>query len=292
MDSELREPIQVTKTDGHEADPLFARDGKSIYFTRAIDGQVDLWQAKPKAEDKFWWQQTELIETQLTQSAETEGQLTLSPDGKKLFFQQGRGDLAVLDLETKQSTVLVDGFSPVDYSLSPDGSWIAYSSQDSDFNSEIWLMPVDRSLAPVNVSRHPDNDSNPLFSPDGKLLAFTGRRVADETDIYYVYLREEDDDKSSRDRKLEKALEAMKKRKSTESKSADEKSENKDVAGKSETSGSEPAKKDASESDKAKDEKKEDKAKNDAAKKPMLIDLDKIHERVRRINLPILLNAT
>lgn len=275
MDSELREPIQVTKTDGHEATPVFASDGKTIFFTRAIDGQVDLWQAKPKAEDKFWWQQTELLETQITQTAETESELTLSPDGKKLYFQLGRGDLSVIDLESKQTTVLVDGFNPVDYSLSPDGAWIAYASQDNDFNSEIWLMPVDRSQAPVNVSRHPDNDSNPLFSPDGKLLAFTGRRVADESDIYYVYLREEDDDKSSRDRKLEKALEAMKKRKSTENKSGS-KPESEYATAKSDTG----------ETDKAQDDKKDDKTKSDAAKKPLVIDLEKIHERVRRINLP------
>ncbi len=234
MDSELREPIQVTKTDGQEANPIFANDGKSIYFTRAIDGQIDLWQVKPTADDKFWWQQREFTETQITKSAESESDVQLSADGKKLFYQKGRGDLAVLNLETKESTLLVDGFNPLEYSLSPDGTWIAYATQDSDFNSEIWLMPVDRSRPPVNVSRHPDNDNNPLFSPDGKILAFTGRRVGDESDIYYVYLREEDDDKSSRDRKLEKALEAMKKRKGNDSKSSDNKPENKDAKKKEE----------------------------------------------------------
>ncbi len=294
MDTELREPIQVTATDGHESSPVFANDGKSIYFSRAIDGQIDLWQAKPKDEDKFWWQQREFVETRLTESSESESNLKLSPDGKKLFYQKGRGDLAMLDLDSKQSTVLVDGFIPIEYSVSPDGGWLAYATQDEDFNSEIWLMRTDRSQAPVNVSRHPDNDDNPIFSPDGKLLAFTGRRVGDESDIYYVYLREEDDDKSSRDRKLEKALEAMKKRKATEPKSAenktDTKTDNKDPKAKgasgpdkSATEGGDAPTAESKSSESKKDDKAKDVA---AAKPPMNIDLEKIHERVRRINLP------
>ncbi len=103
---------------------------------------------------------------------------------------------------------------------------------------------------------------------------FTGRRVGDESDIYYVYLREEDDDKSSRDRKLEKALEAMKKRKASDG---------------SKTSESKPdAAKDGKSEDEAKgsENKKDDKSKDTAAKSPMSVDLDKIHERVRRISLP------
>ena len=279
MDSELREPIQVTSTDGQEANPVFAHDGKSIYFTRAIDGQIDLWQVKPKLDDKFWWQQREFIETQLTKSAESESDVQLSPDGKKLFYQKGRGDLAVLNLDTKESSQLVDGFNPLEYSLSPDGTWIAYASQDSDFNSEIWLMPVDRSQSPVNVSRHPDNDNNPLFSPDSKILAFTGRRVGDESDIYYVYLREEDDDRTSRDRKMEKALEAMKKRKANDNKSADGKPDNKDAKKKEEADS-------GGASMEGKDVKKDGRVKEESSQQPLVIDLDKIHERVRRINLP------
>ncbi len=279
MDSELKEPIQVTKTDGQETSPIFANDGKSIYFSRSIDGQVDLWQVQRKNEDRYWWQQTEFIETQLTNTTESESNLKLTPDGKKLLFQKGRGDLAFLDLVTKDTILLVDGVQPPDYSISPDGHWIAYASQDEDFNSEIWLMPMDRNQPPVNVSRHPDNDDNPHFSPDGKLLAFTGRRVADESDIYYVYLREEDDDKSSRDRKLEKALEAMKKRKGAETKNADNKSsdaktdtkDTKDTKGKDSTAHEPPS---------------TEKNKDSAVLQPMTIDLDKIHERVRRINLP------
>lgn len=271
MDTELREPVRATSTDAIESNPLFANDGKSMYFTRAEGGQVDVWKLEPKEPTRFWWQQSAFVETRITNTPATESNLQLTPDGKKLLFQSGRGDLHALDLATNEMKELVKGFSDVDYSISPDSRWIAYATQDNDFNSEIFVMPLDKSSAPVNVSRHPDNDRNPVFSPDGKILAFTGRRYAEETDVFYVYLQEELDEKTSRDRRLEKALEAMKKRKSADPKPSESKSED---------TKSDDAKTAAAET------KGPSKPKEEGVSKEVRIDFDKIHERVRRINLP------
>jgi tricorn protease len=66
-------------------------------------------------------------------------------------------------------------------------------------------------MLPYNVSRHPDNEGRPRWSPDGKILAFTGRRHGEEYDIFYVWLQKQDDETSRRERSEEEALEAMKK---------------------------------------------------------------------------------
>ena len=59
-------------------------------------------------------------------------------------------------------------------------------------------MGVDGSRKPFNLSRHPDSDGGVRWSPNGKLLAFTGRRYDTETDIYYVWLKKEDEETGSR----------------------------------------------------------------------------------------------
>ncbi|AMV31346.1 hypothetical protein VN12_04460 [Pirellula sp. SH-Sr6A] len=271
MDTELREPIRATATDAIEGSPLFAMDAKTLYFTRAERGQVDIWKAEPKQPDRFWWQQSAFVETRLTNTPASESNLQFTPDGKKLLFQAGRGDLHAMDLMSKEVVTLLQGFSDVDYSISPDSKWIAYATQDNDFNSEIFVMPLDKSSAPVNVSRHPDNDRNPVFSADGKLLAFTGRRFAEESDVFYVYLQEELDEKTSRDRRLEKALEAMNKRKANDPKPTEGKSDDANPDGKNGP---------------AAVSKEGKRTKEEGESKEFRIDLDKIHERIRRINLP------
>ena len=84
------------------------------------------------------------------------------------------------------------------YDWSPDGKWIAYAKSDSDFNRDIWIAPADGKREPYNLSRHPDSDGNPKWSPNGKILAFTGRRFDRETDIYYVYLSLADEEEDRR----------------------------------------------------------------------------------------------
>jgi tricorn protease len=295
MDTELREPVMVQQTAGTEANPLFAPDGRSLWFTRAMEGQVDIWKLEPKNPAAFWWQQKEFIETQITSSGETEGDLQFTPDGKSLLFQSGRGDLVQLDIASGVTTPLFDGFSRLEYSISSDSQWLALAAEDHDFNSEIWLLPLDLSQPATNVSRHPDNDQNPVFSPDGKILAFTGRRNADESDVYYVYLQEELDEETSRDRRLEKALEAMKKRSGGPA-NADTKSEKKPdkkpeanslTEGATGPNANSPTQ-NASEPGPDVSPAKQTSNKEDAdAGVPILkIDLLEIHERVRRISIP------
>jgi Tol biopolymer transport system component/C-terminal processing protease CtpA/Prc len=66
-------------------------------------------------------------------------------------------------------------------SLSPDGREIAFVS-----GGDIWSVPVDGGAARLLVS-HPATESRPLFSPDGKKLAFGSTRTGG-VDIYVLDL--------------------------------------------------------------------------------------------------------
>src|SRR5881409_1599962 len=65
--------------------------------------------------------------------------------------------------------------------MSPDGRWVAFIrttivEADNRRQGELWIVPADGSAAPRRLSDPALNASGPRWSPDGQLLAFSGRR--------------------------------------------------------------------------------------------------------------------
>ena len=139
-----------------------------------------------------------------------------SPDGKRIAFTRNLGDLAVLDLATKEVKVLRAGFDQsLDYAWSPDGSFIAFAEDDQDFNKDIWFIASDGASPAVNVTQHPDSDYRPRFSADGKVMAFLSERTNEEVDVWAVFLDKDLEGLPAKDLEeyFKTANEAVKKRK-------------------------------------------------------------------------------
>ena len=129
---------------------------------------------------------------------------SVSPDGKTLAYVRGDGDLVVQTLDGENVRVLHTGWSPPSYSWSPDSRWLAFSTQDNNFNSDVWLVPVDGTRAPFNLSANPRPDMSPVWSPDGKKLAFVSQRDENGGDLWWLWLRKEDHQPIAEDRELAK----------------------------------------------------------------------------------------
>lgn len=257
MDTELREPRQITRTAHEESSPVFTRDGQAILFVAGDGGKHAIWKATRQDGKQYWWQNKSFTLTKLAESDDVPSNLKLSADGKKLAYVRGRGDLWLADAEGKDQRLLFPGWNAPDFDWSPDGKWLVYSVYDNDFNRDVFIRAADGSGKPYNVSRHPFTESDVAWSPDGKMIAFSGRRSSGEPSaaVVIVYLRTEDVEKTPYDRKLEKALEKMKGR-TPPVKSAEPEAGN----------------------DQAKTEPKKKNA-------DLVIDFEGLHERVRRINL-------
>lgn len=211
MDTELREPKRVTKTAEEERSVLFAPDGQSLLFVSDAGGQTDIWKATRADAKKPWWLNSNFKLEKVTTDGATKSSLSFSPDGSKLAYVSGRGNLIIGDADGRNPKTIIESWNAPDYDWSPDGKWLVYSISDNDFNSDIWIKPLDGSRAPFNLSRHPYNERDPVWSPDGKVIAFIGaREEKDKLDIHFVYLRAEDDQRNARDRSIEKALDKMK----------------------------------------------------------------------------------
>jgi tricorn protease len=288
MDTELREPKPVTQSAAFESSPVFSKNADALYYVGQSEGQVDIYRAQPADPKKFWWQNDSFKTEKLTNDAAAESNLRLSPTGDTLAYVRKRGDLWLMDLTEKDAKPqrIFTGFDQPDYDFSPDGRWIVYAHADDDFNNEIWIIPTDGSAEPVNISRHPDDESDPVWSPDGKLIAFTGNRSHEQVDIFYVWLSKEDDDQTSRQRKLDKAIELIQKARKKPTTPAKPNAKNGDPAKDKTTENKkvDESKEESTKSDKDKGDAKRD-DKSEAKTPPIHIDFDNIHRRIRSVSL-------
>ena len=199
-DQEIAAPptVRVTATPEREQDPAWSPDGKTLVFASARGGNLDLYAARRADEAKDWTESFEFPVTALTATPQNERAPQFSPDGKQILFQRGRGDLAVMDAGGANARVLFAHFSAPEVAWSPDGKFIAYAQEDESANSEIFILPL-AGGEPYNVSRHPDNDLAPAWSPDGRRLIWLSRRHANTLDVWSVWLTRADDERTPED---------------------------------------------------------------------------------------------
>ena len=81
------------------------------------------------------------------------------------------------------------------YAISPDGQEVAYTSnidevEATSTNNEIFIVPI-RDGAPKKISTSPGSDTTPLYSPDGKYLAWRSQaRAGFEADKWRLFVQD------------------------------------------------------------------------------------------------------
>ena len=179
---------------------IFSSDrdgGYNLYLARSSDpGQSNLLKSL----------KTELI--QLTADNTDERSPVISPDGKKISFirggNYGKMNFIVADIDPNggmsNQKVLVDSWNaPSGVRWSPDSKWLAYAMEDLTFNGEIYIHAADGRSEPVNISMHPRSDHSPVWSRDGSKLGFISARNNLDDDIWFVWLKKEDYQKTKQD---------------------------------------------------------------------------------------------
>src|SRR5262245_6337564 len=151
---------------GDDYDGTWSPDGKRIAWSSSRGGRPNL-----------FWRSADGSgpEERLTTSDHLQGPQSFSPDGKLLaFLDLGPStglDLWILPLEgdRKPFVFLKTPFNEHQASFSPDGKWIAYTSNESG-RDEVYVASYPGPGGRVQIST--DGGVNPVWSPTGRELFY------------------------------------------------------------------------------------------------------------------------
>ena len=218
------EPHQVTNTSTGAADAIWSPDGKNVVFVSAVypdckdeacnrQRDEELKKSKVKAKIfsrlfyRHWNAFTEFKRSHLfVVSAEANpwraGSAT--PGSSPVRLGSGSQELAPPNQEPRDLTPGDHDVPPFSlggqdmYAISPDGQEVAYTSnidevEATSTNNEIFVVPISGpATAGKKISSSPGSDNTPLYSPDGKMIAWRSQaRAGFEADkqSLILYLR-------------------------------------------------------------------------------------------------------
>ncbi|MDK3156068.1 S41 family peptidase [Kamptonema cortianum] len=165
---------QLTHYAGSDEQPLYAPDGKSVFFTSDRDGANLLYQMNLESK---------AVKQIVGGTGDVSG-MSITPDGKSLAYWQASrsGGLFTVPVTGGTPKRIIDKPHGTRYAFSPDMKYVAYVQTliNSGFkpwenSTNIWVKEL-ASGKEVNVSKLNISDNTPAWSVDGKYLYFTSSR--------------------------------------------------------------------------------------------------------------------
>jgi hypothetical protein len=160
------------------AEPSISQDGRQIAFT-ARAANDDVW-TYDIAREAF---------TRLTFPRGNSQVPLWTPDGRRIVYGVDREGVRRLVWRPADGNGAEEPLTPAEYfqtpgSWSPDGTLLVYTQDRPETGSDLFIMPIDGDRRPVAFLSTPVNERWPVFSPDGRWIAYT----SDETGQFEVFV--------------------------------------------------------------------------------------------------------
>ncbi|MES1243806.1 MAG: LpqB family beta-propeller domain-containing protein [Acidobacteriota bacterium] len=176
--SDGRDPVEVIGDEKLNWHPVWAPDGRYLYFLSDRGGSQNIWRVRIEEESGKIHGQPESISA----PSESVTGLSLSRDGRRILYasDDSQSNVETVGLDPVAGEVR-EGLRPVTggswsiltADISPDGQWIAFHTQTPQ--EDLYVVPV-AGGEPRQLTRDAYKDRVPRWSPDGRSLVFYSNR--------------------------------------------------------------------------------------------------------------------
>lgn len=163
---------RLTVSPGLDTSPAWLSDDTVVYVAAAESGKRELRTVKTDGSGARF----------LSDALDLTNPVP-SPDRSQVAFHRGDREIALVPASGGTARTVAQGAfgaaltGPAQFSWSPDGKWLAYSTPLTR-SVAVFVVPV-AGGAPVEVARLGKSADTPVFSPDGKYVAFSAVQGVD-----------------------------------------------------------------------------------------------------------------
>lgn len=178
---------RVTNKPAQARNLSFSSDGRKLVFAAEYNNVWGLYEAgiaQPKEKEPYFFLSTVIDVHPILENGQENFRPKYSPDGKEVAYLENRTTLKVLNLESKQTRLILPGKDNYSYEdgdqwfdWSPDGKWFLVTmNQPERWSPEVSLVDAAGQQHITYVTKSGYASYHPVWSTDGKTMTWLNEK--------------------------------------------------------------------------------------------------------------------